>query len=216
MKESPNDLYSQILKKLEEKESVNSIIDKNTDPIDTNILEELKESEDTSNTDDLDFNLDERKSEMIEEFLGKQDFYIENGNAEEQSDQKNSKKKKTKQRKKQTKGKETKGKETKEKETKQKQKRKKAKSNSKVQSKDARKTRKLLKLMIFIQIILLSILIYLLYVKIYDSNIEIPFIKPNIENGFELNEDILNQLENGEDSENDDSHQDKDIFVLKN
>lgn len=62
--------------------------------------------------------------------------------------------------------------------------------------------------MIFIQIILLSILIYLLYVKIYDSNIEIPFIKPNIENGFELNEDILNQLENGEDSENDDSHQD--------
>lgn len=115
MKESPNDLYSQILKKLEEKESVNSIIDKNTDPIDTNILEELKESEDTSNTDDLDFNLDERKSEMIEEFLGKQDFYIENGNAEEQSDQKNSKKKKTKQRKNKQKGKKQKGKKQKKK-----------------------------------------------------------------------------------------------------
>ena len=138
MERYPDDLYSQILKKLSEMETEKGNIRK----------EELFSNKDKEHLTSLN-------SRKVKEFLEMKDIYSEDEKLEDVDD-------------------------INEEELKYSNKNKsKSKKQKDELDKDTKKTRKLLKIMIPIQLILLSILLYLLYTKIYDTRNKLDIFPTN-------------------------------------
>lgn len=156
MDDNSNDLYNQIMKKLEEKRSKEDLAIRDLDPSKSN--DYLTE--------------EESKSKIIAEFLEEQDYYVE----EDKKDKKKNKSKKFKKEKKKEKQRERQKEIEEDIEIRKEKRKKKDKKRQEKEEKeliynkpDVKKTRGLLRALIIIQILLLCTLLYILYNKIFDT-----------------------------------------------